>query len=142
MTMKNQTLLELHVEDFGPIKQYYQALGFEIAWEREPEEKKGYLVMHLHDNILCFWAGNQHVYKQSYFKRFPKDTPRGYGVEIVIMVDDIDAFYESHKDTANVSEPLTMQPWGLKDFRAVDPAGFYLRFTSKHDILDNSNAIK
>ncbi len=41
----------------------------------------------------------------------------------------------------NVVEPLVRQPWGSQDFRAVDPFGFYLRFTSKHDILDESNAV-
>lgn len=138
----NKLLLELHVDDFEPIKQYYTALGFEIAWEKEPEDSKGYLVMQLENNILCFWAGNEKVYKQTYFKRFPKETPRGYGVEIVIQVNDLHGFYEQHKEILNVVEPLVLRPWGLEDFRATDPAGFYLRFTTEHDILDPSNAIQ
>jgi uncharacterized glyoxalase superfamily protein PhnB len=94
------------------------------------------------NNILCFWAGNEHVYEQSYFKRFPKDTKRGYGVEIVVMVDDIDSYYAKVKDYANVVENLILQPWGLKDFRTEDPYGYYLRFTSLHNILDSSNAVE
>ena len=138
----NKLLLELHVDNFEPIKNYYTALGFEIAWEREPQDSKGYLVMSLNDNVLCFWAGNENVYKQEeYFKRFPRNTPRGYGVEIVLQINDIKSFYEQHKENLNVLEPLELRPWGLEDFRAVDPAGFYLRFTSEHDILDPSNAV-
>jgi len=77
------TLIELHVEDFEPIKSYYKNLGFEVAWTRQPEGFKGYLVLKLDHNVLCFWAGNEHVYEQEYFSLFPKDSKRGFGVEIV-----------------------------------------------------------
>ena len=30
-------LIELHVPDFKPVKDFYSQLGFEIVWEREPE---------------------------------------------------------------------------------------------------------
>lgn len=137
----NKSVLELHVPDFVTIKEFYSGLGFKIVWEREPEDYKGYLVLELDGNTLCFWAGNEKVYEQEYFRRFSKVTPRGYGVEIVIMVDDVDAFYRKHIDKLNVVEELQKRPWGLIDFRAVDPAGYYLRFTSEHDIHDPSNAI-
>lgn len=137
----NNISLELHVSDFEIIKKYYTDLGFDIAWEREPEGFKGYLVMTFGNSTLCFWAGNDQVYEQSYFKRFPKDTPRGYGVEVVIIVDKIEEFYEQHKDKINVVEPLKLQPWGLKDFRAVDPAGYYLRFSGPHDVADSKYAV-
>jgi lactoylglutathione lyase len=142
MSMSHNSIqIELHVEDFEAIKAFYSKLGFEVIWERQPEEFKGYMVLKLNDNIVCFWAGNKFVYDQPYFKRFPKDTPRGYGVELVIVVADIESYYNLHKDHANVVEPLVMQPWGLLDFRAIDPAGYYLRFTSPHDILDPANAV-
>lgn len=138
---QNNVLLELHVPDFEIIKDYYKKLDFEIVWERKPEGFKGYLILKMNDNILCFWAGNEDVYEQPFFKKFPKDTPRGYGVEIVIMVSDIESYYEKVKDFANVVEELVKQPWGLKDFRTQDPCGYYLRFTSIHNILDNGNAV-
>ena len=138
----NKLQLELHVADFEPIKHYYTLLGFNIAWERPAEGFKGYLVLELEGNTICFWAGNEHVFDQPYFKQFPKNTPRGYGVELVIMLSDIQAYYEKHEAHARVVEPLIQQPWGLWDFRAVDPEGYYLRFTSEHNILDPSNAVK
>lgn len=139
---QNNVLLELHVPDFEKVKDYYGKLGFKVVWERKPEAFKGYLILKMGDNILCFWPDNEYVYKQPYFKRFPKTTKRGYGVEIVIMVDDIEAYYSRVKDFANVVEKLVLQPWGLKDFRAEDPFGYYLRFTSYHNIFDDDNAVK
>lgn len=137
----NKLQLELHVEDFEPIKDYYTKLGFTIVWERKPEQFKGYLVIDMQGNSLCFWGGNNYVYEQPHFRQFPHATPRGYGVEVVVMVEDIESYYEKVKGFANVVEPLTKKPWGLWDFRAVDPAGYYLRFTTEHNILDESNAV-
>src|SRR3989344_1277286 len=135
---QNNVLLELHVPDFEKVKEYYQKLGFEIIWERQPEGFKGYLILKMGDNILCFWAGNEHVYEQPFFSKFSTETQRGYGVEIVIMVENIEAYYKKVKDYANVVEELVTQPWGLKDFRTEDPFGYYLRFTSYHNILDDT----
>lgn len=140
--VRNSILLELHVPDFAAVKEYYGKLGFEVAWERKPEDIKGYLIMKMGDSILCFWCGNEKVYEQPYFQQFPKSTKRGYGVEVIIMVDDVGSYYAEIKDFANVVEPLTVQPWGLKDFRVEDPFGYYLRFTSPHNILDNDNAVE
>lgn len=135
------TLLELHTPDFQKVKDYYGKLGFKIVWERKPEGFKGYLVMSMGGNILCFWAGNEKVYKQDYFKKFPKKSLRGYGVELVLMVDNIDEYYKRVRSFANVYEELRLRPWGLRDFRTIDPFGFYLRFTSKHDIFDPKHAV-
>jgi uncharacterized glyoxalase superfamily protein PhnB len=139
---KNYLQLELHVPNFEQVKSYYGLLGFKVVWERTPDNEKGYLVLEMNGTILCFYCGNDEVYSQSFFKRFPKDTPRGYGVELVIMVDDIVEFYDRLKEKVNVVEPLVKQPWGLYDFRATDPFGYYLRFTSKHNIFDEDNMVK
>lgn len=138
----NNLQLELHVPDFDVVKSYYGALGFRVVWERAPEDAKGYLVMEMDGTIICFWGGNEAIYEQPHFKQYPNNTPHGYGVELVIMVDDVEGYYEKVKDQANVVEPLVGQPWGLKDFRTTDPFGYYLRFTSRHNILDEGNAVK
>lgn len=138
----NSVQIELHVPSFDKVKDFYGKLGFEIVWEREPEEKKGYLVIKKDDNILCFWAGNEFVFEQEYFSQFPKDTKRGYGIEIVIMVERIEDFYNDVRKFAKVVEEIQLKPWGLKDFRIEDPFGFYLRFTEPHNILDENNAVE
>lgn len=137
----NLIQIELHVPDFEKVKEFYGRLGFEVVWERKPEEKKGYLVIKRDNNILCFWPGNEYVKKQTYFKNFSPDTKRGYGVEITVM-SGIDALYKDAEKFAKIVDPLQKQPWGLKDFRVEDPFGFYIRFTEPHNILNESNAVK
>ncbi len=106
----SHTLIELHVPDFGPVKNYYTKLGFEIVWERKPEGFKGYLVLRLAGNVICFWAGNDKVYEHPTFKKYSPATPRGNGVEIIIMVENIARYYEKVRSVANVVEPLMKQP--------------------------------
>ncbi len=54
---QNSTVVELHIPNFEKAKQYYGKLGFKVAWERKPEELKGYLVLKKDNNILTFWGG-------------------------------------------------------------------------------------
>ncbi|HSX07770.1 MAG TPA: VOC family protein [Candidatus Saccharimonadales bacterium] len=137
----NRLQIELHVPDFGPALEFYGKLGFKKVWMRQEHNVGDYLVMERDGTILNFWPGNDEVWSQSYFKRFSKDTKRGYGVEIVIPVDDIAAYYDQVKQFANVSSELKLQPWGVKDFRIEDPFGFYLRITERHNILDPKFAV-
>jgi lactoylglutathione lyase len=54
------------------------------------------------------------------------------GVELVLEVDDVAA--ERDRVAAAgwpLAEDLRERPWGLTDFRILDPAGYYLRITSR-----------
>ncbi|KKT66864.1 MAG: hypothetical protein UX25_C0039G0003 [Candidatus Woesebacteria bacterium GW2011_GWC2_45_9] len=135
-------ILELYVPDFEKTKDFYSKLGFEVVWDREPEGFKGYLVMKRHNSILCFWAGNAEVYNHPYFKEWRKETKRGYGVEVVIFVEDIESYYKKVSKFAKVVEELKLQPWGDKDFRVEDPFGYYLRFSSPYNTLYAEKAVK
>jgi lactoylglutathione lyase len=139
---KNAMLVELHVEDFDRVRDYYEHLGFTVVWERPPERFKGYLVMSNGSNTICFWGGNKDIYEHQYFGRFPSDTKKGYGVELVIMVEDLDEIYRKAQQHATIVEDMELRPWGLYDFRVEDPFGYYLRFTSIHDIHDPKFAVK
>jgi len=135
-------ILELHVPDFGKVKDFYGKLGFEIVWERKPEGFKGYLVMKKQESVLCFWGGNEEVYNHPYFKQFSKDTKRGCGVEIIIFVEDIEKYYKEVSKFAKIVEELKFQPWGDKDFRVEDPFGYYLRFSNPYNTLYAEKAVK
>lgn len=53
-------------------------------------------------------------------------------MEIVLEVDDLDelrALYHRCQARGVVAAALRLQPWGLQDFRVVDPDGYYLRVT-------------
>jgi predicted enzyme related to lactoylglutathione lyase len=55
----------------------------------------------------------------------------GRGVELVFEVDDIDGYYDQVQARGGaIHAGLTDQPWGLRDFRMLDPDGRYCRFTS------------
>jgi catechol 2,3-dioxygenase-like lactoylglutathione lyase family enzyme len=54
------------------------------------------------------------------------------GVELVLEVDDLDA--EHARVTAAgwpLAEDRAGRPWGLRDFRLLDPSGYYWRITSR-----------
>ncbi len=54
------------------------------------------------------------------------------GVELVLEVDDVAA--ERDRIAAAgwpLEQDLQDRPWGLTDFRIIDPAGYYLRITSR-----------
>jgi len=131
----SDVILELHVPNFEEVKDFYGRLGFKAVWEQEPDGFKGYLVMKRRNAILCFWGGNDEIYNHPYFKKFPKNMKRGYAVETVIFVENIETYYEKVKRFAKVVEELTLQPWGNKDFRIEDPFGFYLRISEPYNTL-------
>lgn len=134
--------VELHVPEFESVKRFYGELGFSIAWQSDAPGEGGYLVMEKNAVVICFWPGNESINAQPYFKDFPEGTRRGFGVELVIMVDDLDDTYLRAQQLGAVVEELKMKPWGLRDFRAADPFGYYLRFNEAHDVLNPEYSVK
>ena len=54
----------------------------------------------------------------------------GRGVELVVMVDDVAALHARAAATGKAEvSALAAQPWGLTDFRVIDPDGYYIRIT-------------
>jgi len=137
--IKNNLVLELHVPNFDEVKDFYSKLGFEVISEEPVGKELGYLVMKrkdsLGDTIINFYGGDEKVYNHNFFKDFPKETKRGYEVEITIPVGDIKTYYQKVLPDikARLVQDLTLKRWGKKDFRIVDPFGFYLRFTELVD---------
>lgn len=141
--INNNLVIELHVPDFSKVKEFYFHLGFEtVTFEHIPAEQPGYLVLKrksdLGDTLLNFYGGDERVYNQSFFKQFPKETRRGYATEITIPVSDIDLEYEKIKKALPNSivrelQELTDKDIKWKDFRLVDPFGYYIRITELID---------
>ncbi len=137
--VKNNLLLELHIPDFQVAKDFYSQLGFAVVIEDAPTEKDGgYMSMkrsdELGDTLIGFYGGDERVYGHSFFKRFPQDTQRGYAVEVTVPVKNVEDFYTKVLETSKdfiVRELKEVKDHDLvwKDFRMVDPFGFYLRFT-------------
>ena len=83
--------------------------------------------------ILNFWGDGGRYSKQLYFRKFPKNSKKGFDVEIIIPVKNIERYYNKIKTKVKVVEKLKDRRWGAKDFRIEDPNGFYIRFTEPHD---------
>ena len=141
--IKNNLVIELHVPDLKIAKDFYLKLGFVVSMDDKPNEKElGYLTMIRKDEagnaMINFYGGDERVYNQSYFKQFPKDTKRGYEISITIVVKDIEKLYvtvnaQLKDNIAREIKTLKDHEHSWKDFRMIDPFGFYLRFTELID---------
>ena len=137
--IRNNLVLELHVPDFEPVRQFYSIFGFEEQMYDATSgggSNLGYLVLLRRDQIgntmLNFYGDKEKVAQHARFRDFPADTPKGYAVEITVPVSNIKNLWAGVKDRLDedtVSQPLTTKRWGKEDFRVIDPFGFYVRFT-------------
>jgi catechol 2,3-dioxygenase-like lactoylglutathione lyase family enzyme len=122
--------LELFVDDVGASVAFYGgALGFRI--ERHDDD---YVSMRRGSVILGLGAVAKLPERGTGpgFTRQRLADDKGAGVEIVLELDDRDQVITLHdhcQANAGVIEALQLRPWGLWDFRLVDPDGYYLRVT-------------
>lgn len=137
--IRNNLVLELHVPNFAKAKEFYSKFGFqEKLYDKTSGGKSdlGYLVLERKDELgvtmINFYGDKEEVSNHSHFNQFSTSTTRGYGVEITIPVNDVERIWEEIKSKipkSNISQNLKLKRWGKKDFRVIDPFGFYLRFT-------------
>ncbi len=141
--VRNNLIIELHVPDLDIVRNFYSKLGFEVSLDDKLNEKElGYLTMTRKDKLgntmLNFYGGDDRIYNQSFFKQFPRETKRGYATEMTMTTSNIDEIYSAastHLKEYIVRELKTLEDHGhtWRDFRMVDPFGFYLRFTELID---------
>jgi lactoylglutathione lyase len=121
--------LELFVEDMETsIGFYTRVLGFEVA-RNEPGD---YASLRNGDVVLGIGPISKLSEGDGYFTRDIASSRRGLGVEIVLEVEDVNEWHRRVVASGHpVFEPPQKRPWGLRDFRIVDPDGYYLRLTSR-----------
>jgi lactoylglutathione lyase len=119
---------ELFVREMGVAVGFYTGvMGFELL-----REEPGYSSLRRGEVILGLGSISKLPAEGGYFTRDIAEHRRGLGVEIVLEVDDLDAYHARVLASGYpISEPLQERPWGLRDFRVVDPDGYYLRVTSR-----------
>ena len=118
--------LELFVTSVPESKDFYaRVLGFDVV-DYQPD---GYSVLRKGDIQIALQAQSQ----------LPDDHPlkpignerAGLGIEIVLEVDDLEAAYAQVLDTGwPLAATLAERPWGSRDFRVVDPNGYYVRINA------------
>jgi len=120
--------LELFVSDMQKSIDFYtKVLGFERL-EGEPN----YVPVRSGSVVIGLGPASG-LPKAHHFNPEVKNARRGLGTEIVLEVDDVQAFFQRVKSSSykGIISPLRNQSWGLTDFRIVDPDGYYLRITSR-----------
>jgi catechol 2,3-dioxygenase-like lactoylglutathione lyase family enzyme len=119
---------ELFVVDIDTtIKFYEDVLGFSTT-----RHESGYAALNngnvaIGIGLLVGLPENHH-----FRTRWPSGSSPGLGVELVLEVDEVDGFFKRAKDQLhNVGQiqDIEDQPWGLRDFRVIDPDGYYVRVT-------------
>ena len=122
---------ELFVDDVETTIRFYRAnLGLRPPEKYDPD---GYVALHA-GAVTIGVSRATNLEPDHYFSPERLSAQRGVGVEIVIEVDDVDRYYALATSWAarhgGDVEPVADQPWGLRDFRIIDPDGYYVRVTS------------
>lgn len=115
--------LELFTDDLERLVDFYTTVMGFAPVRNEPQNGYAVLVRGAVELGILVWSADG---DQSAARRPP------VGAEIVIEVDDIKA--ERNAVVAaggRLEEDLVTRPWGLRDFRLVDPDGYYLRITNR-----------
>lgn len=102
---------------------YVDVLGFELVGDQRGGESP-YVALR-RDQVLIGAAARPAVPDRE--QRRPP-----VGVELVLEVDELDV--ERARVSAAgwpVAEDSTTRPWGLRDFRLLDPDGYYWRITAR-----------
>jgi lactoylglutathione lyase len=99
---------------------YVHVLGFVLARD-EREAEQPYLAL-VRDDVQIGAAARPEV--DHALRRPP------VGVELVIEVDDLTRCHDQVLAAGwEIHEEMTTRPWGVRDFRLLDPSGYYLRLT-------------
>jgi lactoylglutathione lyase len=119
--------LELFVADLAASVRFYRdVLGFTVEGEDSDyvQVRKGAVEIGL--------GLDDRLPPDHHFGREALSQQKGTGVEIVLEADDVDASYRHAVDAGYaINAPLRRRPWGLTDFRVIDPDGYYIRVTSR-----------
>ncbi len=102
---------------------YTRVLGFRVARDMRDCDAP-YLA--LERDEIKLGASRHHEKAAEGVRRPPA------GVELVVEVDDLDD-ERARVEAAGwpVDAEISNQPWGLRDFRILDPDGYYWRITSR-----------
>ncbi|WP_184473308.1 VOC family protein [Rhizobium esperanzae] len=122
-----QLSLELFVETPEKSLDFYQrVLGFEVHGSASAE----YTMLKSGDAVIAI--NSRSVLSTDHPLWIETGDRVGLGVEIVLKVADVEGAYRTAKESGWPVSDLALQPWGLRDFRLIDPDSYYVRVTSRH----------
>src|SRR5713226_3860575 len=122
--MNKTSWVEICVSDFEQsITWFENVLGFRVI-AREGNEyaelSRGETSIQLATDQALYWEPErQHLLPSG---------QRGSGVEIVLLVDNVDAVYhQAEQAHAEIVRPLADQPWHMRQFWVRHPDGYLIR---------------
>ena len=101
-------------KDFDRCKQFYQELGFALAWSS--------------DDLAYFRNGTSSFLLQNFYNKEHADN-----FMMHLLVEDADAWWREVQARDLVArygvkaEPPADRPWGIRDFVIIDPTGVLWR---------------
>jgi catechol 2,3-dioxygenase-like lactoylglutathione lyase family enzyme len=94
----------------------------------------GFVVLRQEPDFAVVGLGDAHVllaHESLTSKAWLQAGPRGVGLNVRIMVDDVDGMYRRAKaGGARIAHEIADRDYGLRDFILADEDGFLLRFAS------------
>jgi len=118
--------LELFVADVAASIEFYRrALNFQVVGETSEQ----YTMLSNGEAIIS--VNEREALGPDHPLRAGNGERPGLGVEIVLSAGDVESFYDAARTCGHTVSELVLQPWGLRDFRIVDPDGYYIRVTSR-----------
>ncbi|MBY5540389.1 glyoxalase [Rhizobium leguminosarum] len=122
-----QLSLELFVESPERSLDFYRrVLGFVVQGSPSTE----YAMLKNGEAVIAI--NSRSVLSADHPLRIDTGQRAGLGVEIVLKIADVEGAYRAAKESGWTVSDLALQPWGLRDFRLIDPDGYYVRVTSRH----------
>ena len=122
--MTRTSWVELCVSDFEQsIAWFEHTLGFRVV-AREANEyaelARGETTLQLAADDASYWEAER--------PRLLPPGQRGSGVEIVLLVDNVDAVYrQAQQARADIVRPLSDYPWHMRQFWVRHPDGYLIR---------------
>jgi catechol 2,3-dioxygenase-like lactoylglutathione lyase family enzyme len=122
--MDKVSRVELCVSDFEQSIQWFEnVLGFRVIAREEDEYAelaRGETTIQLATDSAPYWASER-----------PHLLPpgqRGSGVEIVLLVDNVEAVYrQAQQAGADIARPIADYPWHMRQFWVRHPDGYLIR---------------
>ena len=122
--MDKTSWVEICVSDFEQSIQWFEnVLGFRVV-ARDADE---YVELSRGETFIQLATDNA-PYWESERPRLLPPGQRGSGVEIVLLVDNIDAVYrQAQSARADIARPLADYPWHMRQFWVRHPDGYLIR---------------
>src|SRR6266567_4837495 len=122
--MDKTSWVELCVSNFEQSIQWFEnVLGFRVVARDEDEYvelSRGETSIQLATDKAAYW--------QSERPRLLPPGQRGSGVEIVLLVDNVETVYrQAQQAKADIARPLADYPWHMRQFWLRHPDGYLIR---------------